>query len=67
MAIWFWRLYDKRVVEACFLPTLVLSTAIVAAVLLPASSGVRDLAGSTILITSLILIMKFCGAMFGRR
>ncbi len=67
MAIWFWKLYDKRVVEACFLPTLVLTTAIVAAVLLPAGSGVRDLVGSTILITSLILICKFCGAAFGRR
>jgi hypothetical protein len=67
MAVWFWKVYDKRVVEACFLPTLVLSAAIIAAVLLPREAGIQDIVGNTILVTSVILICKFCGAVFGRR
>ena len=67
MAVWFWKVYDKRVVEACFLPTLVLSAAIVAAILLPTNAGVQDIVGNTIVVTTVILICKFCGAVFGRR
>jgi hypothetical protein len=67
MAVWFWKVYDKRVVEACFLPTLVLSAAIIAAVLLPREAGIQDIVGNTILVTTVILICKFCGAVFGRR
>ena len=66
MAVWFWKLYDKRVVEACFLPVLVLSAAIIAAVLVPAGS-IQNLAGNTIFVTTVILIIKFLGAVFGRR
>ena len=66
MTIWFWKVYDKRVVDACFLPVLVLSAAIAAAVLLPAGSG-QNLVGNAILVTTVILICKFCGAVFGRR
>jgi hypothetical protein len=67
MAVWFWKVYDKRVVEACFLPTLVLSAAIIAAVLLPREAGIQDIVGNTIVVTTVILICKFCGAVFGRR
>ena len=67
MAVWFWKVYDKRVVEACFLPTLVLSAAIVAAILLPTNAGIQDIVGNTIVVTTVILICKFCGAVFGRR
>jgi hypothetical protein len=66
MAVWFWRVYDKPVVEACFLPVLVLSAAIIAAVLAPAGS-VQNLAGNTIFFTTVILIIKFLGAVSGRR
>jgi hypothetical protein len=67
MTVWFWKVYDKRVVEACFLPTLVLSAAIIAAILLPTDSGLMNIVGNTILLSGIILICKFCGAVFGRR
>ncbi len=67
MEVWFWKVYDKPVVEACFLPTVVLSAAIVAAVLLPTGSGLMNIVGNTILLSGIILICKFCGAVFGRR
>jgi hypothetical protein len=67
MAIWFWKVYDTRVVEACFLPAITLSVAIVAAILLPTDSGLMNIVGNTILLSGIILICKFCGAVFGRR
>ncbi len=67
MAIWFWKMYDKRVVEACFLPAITLGVVTVAAVALPQGSGTESATESIAFVTSLILIMKFCGAVFGRR
>ena len=67
MEVWFWKAYDKPVVEACFLPTLVLSAAIGTAVLLPTDSGLMNIVGNTIFVTTLILIFKFFGAVFRRR
>jgi hypothetical protein len=67
MTVWFWKVYDKRVVEACFLPTVTLCVVTVAAVLLPQGSGAESATESIAFMTTLILVIKFLGAAFGRR
>jgi lysylphosphatidylglycerol synthetase-like protein (DUF2156 family) len=67
MAVKFWKVYDQPVVEACFLPTITLTVVTVAAVLLPQGSGIESAMESIAFMTTLVLIVKFLGAVFRRR
>ncbi len=67
MTVRFWKVYDKPVVEACFLPTLALGGLTVAAVLLPQGSSVEALMESAAFFTTLILVVCFFGALFRPR
>jgi len=67
VSIWFWKVLDNSVVEACLGRSLALAGLIVAAVLLPEGSGAERAAVFFAFFTTLSLIWELLAAPFRRR
>ena len=66
MVVLLWKVLDNRIVEACIGPAATLTVLTVAAVLLPEGSGVEAAAEFFAFAITLVMVIAFVGALFGR-
>ena len=67
VAIFFWKVLDSPVVDACLGPAAVLFVLTVAAVLLPEGSGLEAAAEFFAFVSTIALVWELFAALLGRR